>query len=294
MKLAKLLGARLSTIKNPDILNILNSIDGLKYGREAYGIFDPSKSVFLGNSVPVHTVLEAMSRRRVQHFVQTSGNSVYLPSLAVAGAMMLVAGRFLNEPVAFFFPTIYSVDGASSLMRKMTIPFRSSKDREAVLKHVREYIVGDKLTKPLESTANILVDELLTNALQAPIDENGRRIFEKGVTNPQELTLGQDKLGHITLAHDEDRLLISAKDPCGSLDPEKLWSSLTEAFDPGSEELGIPNDTQLGMKLIVDNCSEFAIVSKKNIMTSVNCSIILGVSGRDRSQMPKSLHFKFF
>lgn len=294
MKLSKLLRSRLESIKNPEIHEILNAIDGLRFGRETYGIFDPARTIFLGDNVPVAAVLEEMSRRRIQHFVQLHGNSVFLPSLTVSGAMLLVAGRFLRDPVHYFFPTIYSSDSTPARVRRTTINFQSSRDRDSVLSQVRDFVIAEKITKPIEETARIIVDEMYSNALQAPIDENGIRIFEKVKDRDQEMALGPHQVAKLTLANDEDRLLISMEDPCGSLAPESLWSSLTEAFDPGASEMGIPNDARLGMKIMIDSCSEFAIVCKKNIMTSVNCSVKLGISGRDRSQMAKSLHFKFF
>ena len=294
MKLSKLLRSRLASIKNPEIHEILGSIDGLRYGRETYGIFDPARAVFLGDDVPVSAVLEEMSRRRIQHFVQLQANAVFLPNLTVAGGMMLAAGRFLRDPVHYFFPNIYSAENEPTRVRRTDIRFRTSGERDWLLRQVREFTVAEKITRPIEETARTIVDEMFSNVMQAPIDENGNRIFENAKDQKIEMSLGLNAFARLTLAHDDDRLLISMEDPCGSLSHEGLWSSLTEAFDPGSAELGIPNNARLGMKIMIESCSEFAIVSKKNIMTSVNCSVKLGVSGRDRSQMSKSLHFKFF
>jgi hypothetical protein len=280
MKLSKLLRSRLASIKNPEIHEILSSIDGLRYGRETYGIFDPARTVFLGDDIPVSVVLEEMSRRRIQHFVQLQANAVFLPNLTVAGGMLLAAGRFLLDPVHYFFPSIYNTENESTRVRRTDIRFRASSERDWLLRQVREFTISQRITKPVEETAKTIVDEMFSNVMQAPIDQNGNRIFENAKDQKSEMSLGLNAFARLTLAHDEDRLLISMEDPCGSLVPEGLWSSLAEAFDPGLARVGIPSDAKLGMKLMIESCSEFAIVSKKNIMTSVNCSLKLGVSGR--------------
>jgi hypothetical protein len=291
---SKFLSNSVRGLKDPEILQIFDELEVLKYGSGSYGIFNPEKSVFVADELPVNEMLEAMSRHRVQSFVQLENGSLFVPSLVVAGGLRIMPGRFLKDPLRFFFPTFDPAKRQTAYKRKAILTFQSSNDVGSLLDRVEEFAAADKLSKSVVKNLTAIADELAANALRAPTDENGHRIFSNEPAPGVELNMGSTSIGRIILAHDDERFLISAEDPFGSIDHAGLWSGLEEVFAPDLNEIGIPENASLGLKMMIDRSIEFALVSKKNIMTSVSCVVRLGISARERAKLGKSLHFKFF
>lgn len=294
MRSSKFISSKVRGLKDPEIIQIFDELEVLQYGTGGYGIFNPEKAAFVADGLSVNQLLEAMSRHRVQSFVQLENGSLFVPSLVVAGGLRVMPGRFLKDPLRFFFPVFDPGKKQSAYRRKAILTFQSSSDVGSLLDRVEEFAAGDRLSKTVVKTLAEIADELVSNALRAPTDENGNRIYGSDVSGDVELNMGPTAIGRLMLAHDDERFLISAEDPFGSIDPAGLWPSLEEVFAPDLDEIGIPENASLGCKLMIDRSVEFALVSKKNIMTSVNCVVRLGMSARERAKLAKSLHFKFF
>jgi hypothetical protein len=292
MKLQERFRELIQPVKNPNLIRILSDVEVYDITDSGYGIINPRQTIFIGTDTSVYDVLNLFSRLRVNNFVHT-GRTDVLRNLIAGSAILRVPGFFLKHPLYYLLPDIRAEGvNRSMAIRAVAIPFQTSQDRESLLARAEEFLSGDPLVAGMIERALRLIDEMVVNALRSPIDANGRRLYPAENLDSMELSMGPDHHGRLFLAFDKEQLVIGCEDPFGSLDSNQFMDLLLAIYDPVLQNEGLVDTKELGIKLMIDNCSDFIMVSRRNIRTTVCC--VLRFSSHQRGRLGTNFHFHFF
>ena len=135
-----------------------------------------------------------------------------------------------------------------------------TRDKEAALDRVTAFAESLRLTKRLSSTLCTVADELVTNALyNAPMSREGAPRFAHLHRNePVMLEPGEQVV--MQLCSDGRRLGISARDPFGSLQPQRVLEYLVKCLRRGSDQVDDKEGgAGLGLYFIFDAAAHFVV-----------------------------------
>src|SRR5690606_27494416 len=140
-------------------------------------------------------------------------------------------------------------------------------DRSNILTQLEAFLEQDPATLQQLDSLVLIMDEMMKNALWAPIDLDGRRIFSPELNSITDPKMDAGRPGKIFVIHDAERLVIGCVDLYGSLDPTGFIDQLNQTFDPYLQEEVSQRSFGLGFKNMIDHCSDLVVVSRRNIQT---------------------------
>ena len=148
---------------------------------------------------------------------------------------------------------IRSLIDSSASVRQVIVVRQAQ--RESALEQVRRLTRAMGLRAQFRATVEMVIDELLMNALyNAPVDDAGRHIFAD-VPPAERVKAELDAPVTIELAYDGRRLHLSVSDTFGSLDREAIMSALRRCSGevrPSEKTSG----AGLGLYFVLSNVAE--------------------------------------
>ncbi len=281
-------------IKNSVMRETLIGIDVLDFSAPSYGIFNPNQTIFVGQDTPLHDIFNVFSRFRASQFVQTT-NPDFMNNLYLGASLLKHPGRFLQAPYLVLFPNPLSAqEPVSPAPKAMEFLFYQYHDRANILTQLEAFLEQNPQAHQQLDSLVLIMDEMMKNALWAPIDLDGRRIYSPELNRITDPKMDASRPGKIFVIHGAGRLIVGCSDLYGSLDPTGFIDQLIQIFDPYVREEISQSSFGLGFKNMIDHCSDLVVVSRRNIQTLVCCGLRLGIPDRKHLSMPKNIHFHFF
>lgn len=270
--------------------SVENSLSKLKLGNSSAevtvvdadhaGSFD-SKKIIVSRDLENQQLLDLVVDQGARHIVQ-------MPNLDFQ-RQMAFCSQILTSPDQFFEnPRRYLVaNGESGLVQNpiqmFHYPTAAYPTKDALLDQVRHDVLSISPMWSVREPAVLVADEMLMNILKdAPT--YFAKVFPGGNT--------EGRTSSLTLAHDNERLLIWTEDDYGSLVVDKLLNRLRECYaDTLVEALDKPGEgAGLGCRIIFDlsvSMSMFVKPGKKTVF----CALLpLGLSFKKQQLIPKNLH----
>lgn len=223
------------------------------------------------NLEPAQVVSE-VQRKKINHLMQKNSERF--------DGDVFFAGKLAENPLDYFQPQ-YQAFSESSL-EKLTIPFRSSKDKDEMKEKALKFVEKVKSPAVLQAAESIL-EELYMNAMiDAP-----REAAKFG-------EIAKTPSAEIFLAYSEKSLQISCSDLFGSLNVHQFLARMSEVYEKGmgpAMNLSVGNGAGIGCVILFENCTSLILGVRHRLITKVTCVVPLGIRSREREQMKKSLHW---
>lgn len=272
----------------------LIGIDTIEFEAPSYGIFNSNQTIFIGQETPIHEILGLFSRFRASQFVQIARPG-FMNNLYLGASLLKHPGRFMQAPYLVLFPNPLSAQEAVSPPPKaMEFLFYQYFDRNNILSQLEAFLEQYPVALQHLDTVVLMMDEMMKNALWAPIDYDGRRIYSPELNVITDPKMEASRPGKIFVIFDAQRLMVGCLDMYGSLEPTGFIDLLNQTVDPYLQDDAAQRNYGLGFKNMMDHCSDLVVVSRRNIQTLVCCGIQLGIPIKKHVTLPKNIHFHFY
>jgi len=215
------------------------------------------------------------------------------PQELLATALMVSRSRgFINEPSTYFFND-FRLD-TSQIPRRdnnLTIAIQSTEQKDEAFKLLRQFWQQKASMEALEDVCLQIADELFTNCFfNAPTAGDGLKPF-RSVPRERHITLPAHMKPKLFTSFTQQKIFVGCEDPFGSVVREpimyRLESLYTEAMTSPREHTA---GAGLGFRFLIDNSSNFYVMSEKGKRTLFACGLML--KGLKANQVAnKNIHF---
>lgn len=153
---------------------------------------------------------------------------------------------------------------------------QSSDQRADLLKQLDQYLESCGVRQAYRERARLVAEELLMNAIyDAPSDPiDGKPLFNH-LPRTEKVVLAPQQQGHFSFVFDGTKILLSVRDPFGSLKPQTIYKYLKNCYSLAPEEINVQQGkggAGRGLHQIVEASSELIFnlsPSKKTEVISV-------------------------
>jgi hypothetical protein len=195
-------------------------------------------TLVLKREADLATCIRALDAAHVQSVVVAEGRDLVA---AVRAAGELVAPQ---RGLAALFE-------GSAAVRHMEV-FKQSQ-RESALDHIRSFCKSVGLRAQSRATVEMVIDELLMNALyNAPVDDQGKPLLAE-VTPAERVSMELSWPVTIELAFDGRRLACSVRDEFGSLTRGSILAAIRRCLDDGVRPQDKTSGAGLGLFFVANN-----------------------------------------
>jgi hypothetical protein len=253
---------------------------------------DPACVGVAENLEPVQILGLALSNG-LQHICQKKGH-MYDEEVASSEALIAAQDSYLEFPVASILDPSNVNQKAERKHLVLDEHFDRSSQKQEIYDKVSSTMTQKGIARTVMDEINAVADEMFTNALyNAPfVDLSTHK--NPGVSRQNlEIKLDGGKFGRIFLAHSEKRLIIGCEDPFGSLDLRHFLSRIKSTYERGpaaTMNFG-PGGAGIGSYIIFNAGASLYFGVAPGRVTILCCVIPLGMSNRQRTNLPKHLHW---
>lgn len=247
-------------------------------------------TVVLADKLNLNTIYSLTRMYDMRLLVQTSHDN-FNYNLIMSCMLSKYPDAIVKNPL----PTI--MRAKANVGSAVSFKFDSSRHKRELMIEVEKFLKSVRRLESVQQNAMVIANELMLNALyEAPVDGNGQRMFDDD-TRSTEVKFPEGDIAEITLAFNEEQLVVGCRDTFGSLSEDRLTERLAVAF--GHTNLMNIKDHNvcafgLGLRLIIENSSGFGVIRKSFDETFTFATIPLGYGDRKVKAMPKNVYFKFY
>lgn len=168
--------------------------------------------------------------------------------------------------------------------------FAASQDREQVLDQLVSFFAERHVRTRISQTAVTAAEELVTNALyDAPTDGDGRRLYAE-IDRRHAVFLGATARPTLYAGVDTSELVVSVRDPHGSLALETVKRYLAKGLRAGPNQIDAKRGgAGLGLARIFAMVDRMAVFVAPGRMTEVTLTLSLHGARRDMAHRPTGL-----
>lgn len=216
---------------------------------------------------PNHYIFVASQPFHACNYLQTSqllGSFVQRGIESISQVLAKVLSRFTAEK-PFGLETYFD-----SSAKFQSVTLKNSKEKSAVVEAVQEFLERWGMNSRASVAISGAIDEMMMNAIfDAPADELGRPLY---LTTPRSTLLALDGKNEVEVrfGHNEDVFAMSVIDQHGSIDRQKLMSSLAKNFQ--SEDFKIKASVAgagLGLAHSFAHCAGSVFVCEPGVRSEV-------------------------
>jgi hypothetical protein len=252
----------------------------------------PTNVYAVATNLGPEAILASAIDFNVQHICQKDGFN-FEKEIKVTELLVRQPDSLIECPLSTIMdPENYSKERDISLTRLVT-EFSSSTEKELTIERIVDCLVSNGISRALTEDVLAVSDELFTNAIyNAPFVDlkTGRN---PGVSRQDaEVRMDFTRKGSISLAFDQSQLVISCRDPYGSLNIRHFIEKIQKTYSRGpAATLNFgPGGAGLGSYIIFNTGLSLYFGVDHGHTTVVCCVIPVGLSYRRRIQLPKHLH----
>ncbi len=174
--------------------------------------------------------------------------------------------------------------------------FNSAGQKSEVLTSISEALDNLAVQSSLKGDILVIADELITNAIYNAPFVDLENCLPGAPRDNRNIKTPEAKAATLLMGRDSNRIVIGCKDQYGSLNFQKFLTRVKNCYDAGvaaTMRMDGAGGAGIGSFMIFNTAMSFYVDIKKGVHTSVFCVLPLGMSNRQRSAMPKNLHFRF-
>jgi hypothetical protein len=201
---------------------------------------------------------------------------------------------FFEHPVS----SVFSPDNCGPQSDAQYILYRrkfsEAQEKKTVIQEVENSLAGKVKSTSLRADLIVIVDELITNAIfNAPfVDQENKT---SGVSREdRSVRMHEGMSGEISVASDNDRILVVCRDTYGSLNPDKMLARVRNCYTQGvaaNINMSGGGGAGIGSYMVFNSSISFFVAVHVGKSTVVGCVLPLKGSGRMREGMLKNLHY---
>lgn len=247
----------------------------------------------LAENLQPQDILRLATEHGLSHIVQRQGLEFKKE--------IITSENLIHAPESFFEFPVASIFAPNDLSLKSEMKyvsakanFNSSHKKRGILELFTKAMESKGVSQTVNADVISIADEMYTNAIFNAPFVHQKSSFNPGVDrNETEIVLEKGKEGVLTLAQDENRLMIACLDPFGTLNLDGYLNKIKATYDRGAAEtmnFG-PGGAGIGSYIIFNTCASFYVGVKAGRASIVACVLPLGLSNRKRALMPKHLHW---
>lgn len=247
----------------------------------------------VSENLPPQDILRLATEHKFGHICQKQGLEFKKE--------VITSENLIHAPESFFEFPVASIFSPNDLSRKAEMRsvaakanFNSSHKKRGILELFTKAMESIGVSQTINEDVISVADEMYTNAIFNAPFVNQKSTFNPGVDRSEdEIILEKGKEGVLTLAHDENRLMVCCEDPFGSLNLDGYLNKIKATYDHGAAEsmnFG-PGGAGIGSYIIFNTCASFYVGVKSGRASIVATVLPLGLSNRKRALMPKHLHW---
>lgn len=248
---------------------------------------------WIGEDLQPEDLLALAIDKGFNHLCQKKG---HLFAKEVESSNYLIASpeSYLEFPVSTILSPTHLNKAAERALISDEFKFDSSNEKQVVLENVVKALQSKSFPQTIVDSVVAAADEFFTNAIY-----NAPFVDLKTHKNPglnrknTEIRLSGGKFARLFLAHDEGRLVLGCEDPFGSLNLLNYLKSIKATYTRGpaaTMNFG-PGGAGIGSYIIFNAGASLYFGVWPGRATILCCVVPLGMSNRQRIQMPKHLHW---
>jgi hypothetical protein len=175
-------------------------------------------------------------------------------------------------------------------MARFETSFAASQERERVLDQLVAFFAEHDVRARISQTAVTAAEELVTNALyDAPTDADGRRLYAE-IDRRHAVFLGAAARPTLYAGIDASELVVSVRDPHGSLTIETVKHYLAKGLRAGPDQIDAKRGgAGLGLARIFAMVDRMSVFVAPGRMSEVSLSLSLRGARRDMAHRPTGL-----
>jgi len=117
---------------------------------------------------------------------------------------------------------------------------KSSDQRAELLSHMETYLAESGVRSSFRDQARLVAEELLMNAIyDAPCDPIERKPLFNHLARTEAVTLDAPQQGSFSYLFDGTRIVVSVRDPFGSLEPQTIYKYLKNSYSERPQEINM-------------------------------------------------------
>ena len=248
---------------------------------------DPSQAILISAGLSAEDLLVQTLQSRIPHIIQTSLPIVerdLAAEIAISAALIEQPQDFFSNPLKALLPQVQ----AKIFSREIIGAHSKSSTLEEVLVFLKQIpgsaTVRDHLIR--------IADELYMNAIfSAPVDSSGNPKY-RDCDRTKEVQLEKHEQGMLQIGFDAQSVVLVCIDPFGSLDTNRLLSSIEQIYKKGviASMRSEPGGAGIGFHAVYDLTPSLYLGVSPKRKTAICCKFPLGMSYRELEGTPKSLH----
>lgn len=168
---------------------------------------------------------------------------------------------------------------------------RSSRERDGLLAELAQFARELGVRRRLMTVLSSVADELLTNAIyNAPVDDAGTHLYASRQRN-EAVELDEDSACRFEYACDGRHIILSVRDPFGSLKPSTVIDYLARCYAMGNDQIeNKEGGAGMGFFFILESLNRFVINISPGHATEMIGFIDVSGTYRDFAEQCKSFH----
>lgn len=247
----------------------------------------------LGEGLPPEQILAYAVDHNVKHILQPKGFE-FDKEVRSANVLITDPDAFRNFPIASILAPEDLSPISERALTEVDEKFHSSGEKRGILEAILKAMESKGLSQTLIEDVISVADEMFTNAVfNAPFVDIATQVNPGMNRHSTEVRFDAGKYARMFLAHDETRLVIGVEDPFGSLSLPRYLNKIKETYlrGPAATMNFGPGGAGLGSYIIFNAGSSLYFGVWPGRATTLCCVIPLGMSYRNRVQLPKHLHW---
>lgn len=239
-----------------------------------------SKKIVVGRALENRHIIDLVNDKGARHVVQMP-NMDFARQVSFSAHIMTCSEQFFENPRKHLVEM-----GPQSLIDKprgvMHYPLTIYGQKQSILDAFRMDLANVPKASKIADQATLVADEMLMNMIKdAPL------YFAKNF--PGMSATGRSS--SLTVAYDDQRLLLWTEDDYGSLSVDKMLARLKECYSekPLNPNMDENEGAGLGCRIIFDISVSMSVFVKSGKKTVFCVVLPLGMSNRQRENMPKNI-----
>lgn len=291
MKLIDRLGIAANNM-DKRLLALLKDVEVIEFDEAHLTKKDLRKTLVVGSEVQLPITFRFVEELGLSYLIQKK-HEYFLYNLMMSAMICKYPDVFLKSPITIITRKKDSND------KTISIPFRSTKDKERIMFECENFINQNSNNSSIRQNLRIILSELFSNAMySAPTDDSGNYLFSNNPRN-SDVTYPDGAQGEILLSFNQEIFAVACRDPYGSVNKMRVTKRLHQVFHDSklatvehrhNDNLG----SGLGLKMIIENSIGFGMVVKQGVETLVYATLPVGSGNRKVSRIAKNICLNFY
>lgn len=247
------------------------------------------KSIGVAHENEMEFLVQLVADNELNHVVQLT-NKQFKEELNTSALMLSDSNLFFKKPIVSVLDpeNIDKCEDKNYILWERVFSYKETKTRD--LDELEEFLATQIKQKSTIQNIRLIADELYTNAVyNAPLTKFGKQILKVIPFRKYK----KPKPAKLFVAKQNDRLIIGCEDQFGSLKVSALMKRVKSIYSKGvgdSIKFSSRAGAGIGTYMVLQACTSYIAAVYEEQKTLVMGVIQLGMSSRQREELPKNIH----